>query len=57
MQFQSSFRRTDADVKAFLKAHLFRGANDAQVDSVADEYSEDPAAVGHLPTLLELPPD
>lgn len=44
----SSFRRTDADVKAFMKAHLFIGASDDQVNSVADQYSQDPAEVSYL---------
>jgi len=34
---------TDADLKAFMKTHLYPGATDAQVDSIADKYSEDPA--------------
>ena len=42
-----SLGNSDADVKALLKAHLYPGATDAQVDSVADQYSEDPAAVCH----------
>jgi len=42
-------RRTDADVKAFMKAHLFIGATDAQIDSVANKYSQDPAEVRRLP--------
>ena len=36
---------TDADVKTFLKTHLYPGATDAQVNSVADKYSEEPAQV------------
>ena len=28
-----------------MKAHLFLGATDAQVDSIADKYSQDPAEV------------
>ncbi|KAF9789721.1 Alpha/Beta hydrolase protein [Thelephora terrestris] len=35
---------TDAEVKAFMKAHLFLGATDAQVDLLASKYSQDPAA-------------
>ncbi|KAF9789755.1 Alpha/Beta hydrolase protein, partial [Thelephora terrestris] len=35
---------TDADLKAFLKAGLYLGATDAQVNSLADKYSQDPAA-------------
>ncbi|KAF9789744.1 sterol esterase [Thelephora terrestris] len=35
---------TDADLKAFLKAGLYLGATDAQVNSVADKYPQDPAA-------------
>ncbi|KAF9643417.1 sterol esterase [Thelephora ganbajun] len=34
---------TDADVKTFLKAHLYPTATDDQVNSIADKYSEDPA--------------
>ena len=50
--FFFSLQRTDADARAFLKANLFPGTTDAQVDSIADKYSQDPAAVGYLP----LPP-
>ena len=35
----------DTDVKSFMGAHVFLGANDSQVDLVADKYSQDPAAV------------
>jgi len=35
---------TDADIKAFLKEHFYRGATDAQVDLVASKYPQDPAA-------------
>lgn len=45
------FQRTDADVKAFLKAHLYQGATDTQIDSIADKYSQDPAAVSYLTYL------
>ena len=31
-----------------MGAHVFLGANDAQVDSVADKYSQDPAAVSFI---------
>ena len=31
-----------------MKAHVFPGATDAQVDLVADKYSQDPAEVRHL---------
>ena len=51
---KSRFQRTDSDFKAFLKAHLYVGGTDAQIDSVADEYSEDPAAVGNLPNISGL---
>ena len=30
-----------------MSAHLYPGATDAQVDSVADKYSQDPAAVSY----------
>lgn len=43
-----AFQRTDADVKALLKTYLYRGATDAQVDSVADQYPQDPAAVSFV---------
>jgi hypothetical protein len=36
---------TDANVKTFMGAHVFLGASETQVDSVADKYSQDPAAV------------
>lgn len=49
------FQRTDAGLKAFLKAYLFHGATDDQVDLVADEYSEDPMAVGRPPQPPEIP--
>ena len=39
------FYSNDTDVKTFIGAHVFLGANDSQVDSVADKYSQDPAAV------------
>ena len=38
-------KSNDADLKAFLKTNLYPGATDAQVNSIADEYSEDPAQV------------
>ena len=50
--FNPSFRSTDADVKTFMGAHVFLGATDAQVDSVANEYSQDPAAVSCLARFL-----
>ena len=50
-------QRNDTSLKAFLKAHLYIGATDAQVDSVADKYSQDPAAVRYLPIILKLPLD
>ena len=28
-----------------MKAHLYLGATEAQIDSIADQYSEDPAQV------------
>ena len=40
-----SSQRTDADVKEFLKSHFYRGATNAQVDLIADSYSQDPVAV------------
>ena len=39
------FYSNDTDVKTFMGAHVFLGANDSQVDLVADKYSQDPAAV------------
>ena len=56
-RLKSHFQRTDSDFKAFLRAHLYVGGTDAQIDSVADEYSEDPAAVGRLPTIPGPSPD
>ena len=53
--FDPSFYSTDADVKAFMGAHVFLGATDAQVDSVANEYSHwDPAAVSSPARSLRL---
>jgi len=46
--FNLLFSSTDADVKAYMKEHLYLGITDAQVDSIADKYSEDPAAVERL---------
>ena len=46
--YSNSYQSTDADIKAFLKAHLYQGATDAQVDLVASKYSQDPAAVSYL---------
>ena len=40
-------------MKEFLKAHLYLGATDAQVSSVADEYPQDPAAVSCFVRPLE----
>ena len=42
---------TDADVRTFLKTHLFLGATDAQVNSIAEKYSEVPAEVRRLSYL------
>ena len=36
-----------------MKANLYPGVTDAQVDSVADKYPQDPAAVGCSTCPLE----
>ena len=46
--FNPSFLSTDADVKAFMKAYIYPGATDAQINSVADMYSQDPAEVRNI---------
>jgi len=46
------FKSTDADLKAFLKTHLYPGATDAQINSIADKYSEDPSQVRHYSELV-----
>ena len=49
------FESTDTDLKNFLKAHLYKGATDDQIDSIADKYPQDPAAVSnYLPWLSEI---
>ena len=55
--FNLPFLSTDADVKAFMKAHLYPGATDDQVNSIADNYSQDPAEVRHLPSPIHTCPD
>ena len=37
-----------------MGAHVFLGATDAQVDSVANEYSQDPAAASSPALSLRL---
>jgi len=40
-----------------MKAHLYPGATDAQVDLIADKYSQDPVAVSYPARLPKTPPD
>ena len=44
------------DVKTFLKVGLYLGATDAQVNSVADRYPQDPAAVSYLTSSPKITP-
>jgi len=46
--FNLCSQSTDADVRTFMKTNLFLGATDAQINSIADKYSQDPAEVRRL---------